>query len=51
MDTLLNFICYLIDNAEGNTITEKDLQNWLSYFLKSDYNKNPDLSRDWQGRG
>ena len=37
---LLSYICYLVDNCEGKTISEEKLQKWLGEFINSNYNKN-----------
>ena len=34
-DTLLNFMCYLVDNCEGEIITEEHLLDAGSKFIKS----------------
>ena len=36
---LLDFICYLVDTKERETVYEESLQVWLADFLKSKYNR------------
>lgn len=33
------FVCYMLDNHEGEILAEENLQRWLSNFIYSDYNK------------
>ena len=37
-----NFICFLIDTAEGSTISEEYLQSKYADFIRSRYNTRPD---------
>lgn len=39
IDSVENFICFLIDKKETEIIYEVNLHVWYAEFLKSDYNK------------